>query len=93
MAFPSSIYGSMAFPRDVLLVVIAVGIPQHARQCEGIMNQSGAWGQTDLGREMRMLPIMPRRNATRAFGVTRRGCCEARQLGRQKPAQPLRAPV
>jgi hypothetical protein len=28
MAFPSSFYGSMAFPCDVLLVVIGVGIPR-----------------------------------------------------------------
>jgi hypothetical protein len=38
MAFPSSFYGSMAFPCDVLLVVIGVGIPRLARQCDGIMN-------------------------------------------------------
>jgi len=64
MAFPSSIYGSMAFPCDVLLVVIAVGIPRLARQCDAIMNQSRALGQTDLRRELEIWSVMPRRNAT-----------------------------
>jgi hypothetical protein len=54
----------MAFPRDVRLVVIGVGIPR-GRQCEGIMNQSGASGQTDLRRELEIWSVMPRRSATR----------------------------
>jgi hypothetical protein len=44
----------MAFPCDVVLVVIAVGIPRLVRQCDAIMNQSGACGQIDLGLEARM---------------------------------------
>jgi hypothetical protein len=43
----------MAFPRDVLLVVIAVGIPRE-RQRIGILSQYGRSGQTDLRRGVRI---------------------------------------
>jgi hypothetical protein len=59
----------MAFLVISCWFLIGVGIPRLARQCQGIMNQSRASGQTNLGREQRIWPVMPRRNAALALGA------------------------
>jgi len=82
----------MAFPCDVLLVVIAVGIPHPARQCDGIMNQSDASGQTNLRREVGTRPAMPRRNATRVLGMMHRGRVAGDRSIGEDPLSPC-APV